>query len=90
VRVLDSGSGKYVVKWGLVCGPVEKKSPVEVQQAQETAELTGGLGSLAVLEMGYSFFQRLGTLGGHLVTKEGDLGCSEDDSLPHKSVEERP
>jgi hypothetical protein len=33
---------------------------------------------LAVLEMGYSFFQRSGTLGEHLVTEEGDLGCLED------------
>jgi hypothetical protein len=28
--------------------------------------------------MGHSFFQRLRTFGGHLVTEEGDLGCSED------------
>jgi hypothetical protein len=41
-------------------------------------ELTGGLGRLAVLKVGYSFFQRLGGLGGQLVTEEGDLGCSED------------
>jgi hypothetical protein len=47
--------------------------------------------------MGYSFFQRLGTLGRHLVTEEGDLDCSEDalrwldeDPVPLKSVEENP
>jgi hypothetical protein len=40
--------------------------------------MTGGFRTVAVLKMGYSFFQRLGTLGGHLVTEEGDLGCSED------------
>jgi hypothetical protein len=45
--------------------------------------------------MGYSFFHRLGTLGRHLVTEEGDLGCLEDalcrvneDPIPLKSVEE--
>jgi hypothetical protein len=52
--------------------------PVKVQHAQETAGLTGGLRRVAVLKMGYSFFQRSGTLGGHLVTEEGDLGCPED------------
>jgi hypothetical protein len=31
-----------------------------------------------VLKVGYSFFQRLGALGRHLVTEEGDLRCSED------------
>jgi hypothetical protein len=52
---------------------------------------------VAVLEMGHSFFQRLGTLGGHLVSEEGDLGCSKDtirrvdeDPVPLKSVEESP
>jgi hypothetical protein len=28
--------------------------------------------------MGHSFFQWSGTLGGHFVTEEGDLGCPED------------
>jgi hypothetical protein len=72
-------------------------SPVEVQHAQETAELTGGLGRMAVLEMGYSFFLRFGIFDGHLVTEEGDLDCSEDtlrrvdeDPVPLKPVEERP
>jgi hypothetical protein len=59
------------------------------------AELTGSLGRLAALKIGYSFFQRLGTLRGHLVSEEGDLGCSEDalrrvdeDPVHLKSVEE--
>jgi hypothetical protein len=72
-------------------------SSVEVQHAQKTVELIGGLGRLAVLKMGYSFFRRLGTLGGHLVTEEGDLGCLEDalrqvdeNPVPLKSVEENP
>jgi hypothetical protein len=30
---------------------------------------------VAVLEMGHSFLQRLGTLGRHPVTEEDDLGC---------------
>jgi hypothetical protein len=52
---------------------------------------------LAVLEVDYLFFQRFGTLGGHLITEEGDLGCSEDairrfNEYPvrMKSVEESP
>jgi hypothetical protein len=51
---------------------------------------------VAVLEIGH-FFQRLMTLAGHLVTEEGDLGCSEDalrrvndDPIPLKLVEESP
>jgi hypothetical protein len=76
---------------------VGQKLPVQVQNAHETAELTGGLGSLAVLKMGFSLSQRLGTLGGHLVTEEGDFGCSENafrrvvgGPVPLKSVEECP
>jgi hypothetical protein len=38
-------------------------------------ELTGSLGRVAELRIGYSFFQRSGTLGGHLVTENGDLGA---------------
>jgi hypothetical protein len=52
---------------------------------------------VAVLEMGHSFFQRLRTFSGHLVTEEGDLGCSEDalrwvdnDTVPLKLGEESP
>jgi hypothetical protein len=52
---------------------------------------------VVVLEVGYSSFQRLGTLDGYLATEEGDLGCSEDalewvdeDPVPMKSVEESP
>jgi hypothetical protein len=70
-------------------------SPVEVQHAQGMTELSGDLGSSAVVEMGYSIFQRLGTLSGLLVTKEGDHWCSEDvlyeideDPVLLKSVEE--
>jgi hypothetical protein len=33
---------------------------------------------MSILEMGHSFFQRLVTLGGHLVREEHDFGCSED------------
>jgi hypothetical protein len=47
--------------------------------------------------MGQSLFQRLGTLGGHLVTAEGDFGCSKDalprldeDPVHLKLVEEGP
>jgi hypothetical protein len=57
---------------------VGQNSSVVVQHDQETAELTGGFGRVAVLYTGYSFFQRLGTLGGGFKT-EGDIGCSEDD-----------
>jgi hypothetical protein len=57
---------------------VGQESPVIVQHAQETAELTGGFGRLAFLKVGHSFFQRFGALGGHLITEEGDLTCSED------------
>jgi hypothetical protein len=56
VVALDSGAPENVVKWYLGGRRVGQKSPVEVQHAQETAELTGGLGRMAVLEMGYSFF----------------------------------
>lgn len=75
MRVLDSGSGENVVKWCLLCYCVGRELPVEVQHAQETAEQTGGLGRLAVLKVGCSFFQRFGTLSRHFVTKEGDLGA---------------
>jgi hypothetical protein len=47
--------------------------------------------------VGHSLFQRLGTLGGHLVTEKGDLGCSkdtlrrvDDDPVPLKLVEKSP
>jgi hypothetical protein len=33
---------------------------------------------VAVLEMCHSLFKMLGTLGGNLVTEEGDLRCSEN------------
>jgi hypothetical protein len=60
-------------------------------------ELTSGLMRGVVMEVGHSLFQRLGTLGGHLLTEEGDLGCSkdalrqvDDDPVPLKLVEESP
>jgi non-ribosomal peptide synthetase component E (peptide arylation enzyme) len=74
-----------------------QKLPIEVQHAQKSTELTGSLRRVAVLEMGHSLFQRLGALSEHLVTKQGDLGCSEDalrrvddDAVPLKLVEESP
>jgi hypothetical protein len=76
---------------------MRQKSLVEVQQAQKMAELTGSLGRVAVQEIGYCFFQSSGTLGGYLVTEEGDLGCSEDslcqvveDPILLKLIEESP
>jgi hypothetical protein len=52
---------------------------------------------MAVLEKDHSFTQRLGILGGHLVTEEGDFGCSKDvlcrvneDPVSLKLVEESP
>jgi hypothetical protein len=74
---------------------VGQESPVEIQYAQKSTELTGGLWRVAILEMGHSLFQRLGTFCEHLVTEEGDLGCSEDalrwvddDPITLKLVEE--
>jgi hypothetical protein len=76
---------------------VGQESPVEVQHAQEAAELTGGLGRRAVLEACYSHLQRLGTLDGHFVPEEGDFVCSEDalrwvdeDPVPLQLFEECP
>jgi hypothetical protein len=42
------------------------------------AELTGDLWRVTVLEVNYSFFHSLQTLGRHLITKKGDLECLED------------
>jgi hypothetical protein len=42
--------------------------------------MTGSLVRGAVLKMGHSFLQWSGTLRGHLVTEEGDLGYSKDTS----------
>jgi hypothetical protein len=66
------------MQWCLGGSSVRQKSPVEVQHAQESTDLTGGLWRVAVLEMGHSLFQRLRSFGGHLVTEEDNLGCSED------------
>jgi hypothetical protein len=84
------------MKWYLGGRCVVQKSHV-VQHAQKTAELTGGLGRVAVLKVGYSIFQRSGILGGHLITEKGHLGCSEDalrrvdeNPVPLKLVEEIP
>jgi hypothetical protein len=71
---------RELVQWCLGGCHVGQKSPI-VQHAQESTELTGRLGWVAVLEMGHSFFQRFGTLGGHLISNEGDLVCSKDTSL---------
>jgi hypothetical protein len=78
VGAIDSGVKQNVVQWRLGGRRMRQKSPIEVQHAQKWAELTGGLRRIAALEMGHSFFQRLGTIDGHLVTEEGDLGCSKD------------
>jgi hypothetical protein len=74
-----------------------QESPVEVHHAQKPTELACSLWRVAVPEIGHSFIQRLGTLGRHLVTEEGDLGCSKDalchidvDPIPLKLVEECP
>jgi hypothetical protein len=52
---------------------------------------------VAILEIGHSFVQRLGTLGRHLVTEEGDIGRPKDalrrvgdNPIPLKVVEECP
>jgi hypothetical protein len=66
------------VQWCLSGRILGQKSPAEIQHAQKSTELTGGLLRVAVLEMVHSFFQRLRSFGGHLVTEEGNLGCSED------------
>jgi hypothetical protein len=73
VGVLDSGAGENIMNWCLGGRRVGQKSPVEVQHAQGTVELSGNLGSLTVVEIGYLFFQRLGTLSRHLKTEEGHL-----------------
>jgi hypothetical protein len=55
------------------------------------------MGGWQPVGLGYSFFQRSGTLSGHIITKEGDLGSSEDalrrvdqNPVPLKLVEEIP
>jgi hypothetical protein len=78
VGALDSGAGRKVVQWCLGGRLLGQKSYINVQHAQKSAELTGGLGMLAVLELCHLFFQRLGTFNGYLVTEEGDFGCSKD------------
>jgi hypothetical protein len=78
VVTLDSGAVENVVHWRLGGLSVGQKSPVEIQDAQKSTELTGRLWRVAFLEMGYSLFHRLRTFGGHLVTEEGYFGCSED------------
>jgi hypothetical protein len=78
VRALDSGAGENVMQWCLGGRRVRQKSPIEFEHAQKSTELTGGLGRVAVLEIGHFFFQRLGTLDGHVVTEECDLRCSKD------------
>jgi hypothetical protein len=75
---LDSWARENVLHWCLGDRRVGQKLPIEVQHAQKPTELRGGPGGVAVLEMGQSLFQRLGTIGGHLITEESNLGCSED------------
>jgi hypothetical protein len=90
-------TGEYVVQWCLSGRRVGQKSPIEIQHAQKSTEHTGTLRRVAVLEICHSFFQSLRTLGGHLVTEEGEHVCSEDafrlvedDPIPLKLVEENP
>jgi hypothetical protein len=80
-----------------VCCCVGQKLPVVVQNAEETAKLTGGFGRMAFLNVGHSFFRRLGALSRHLITEEDDRGYSEDtlhqvdqDPVLLKSVREGP
>jgi hypothetical protein len=94
VEALNCGVGENIMQW---CQGgrrhVGQKSLIEVQHAQKSTEITGGLGWVVVLEMGHSFFQRLGTL----VTEEGGLGYLgnalcwvDEDPVPLKLVEESP
>jgi hypothetical protein len=69
--------GESVVEWCLGSSSVGK-NPVEIQHAQKSTELTGGLRRRAVQKMGHSILQWSGTLGGHFVTEQDDLRCSED------------
>lgn len=61
---LDSGAGKNIVQWYLGGHRIGQKSNVEIQHDWKTAELTGGLGRVAILKIDYPFyhfFQRSGT-----------------------------
>jgi hypothetical protein len=78
VSSLDSGAEENVVKWCLVCHCMGQKSPVVVQHAQETAELRGGLGSLAALLMA------------DLGCSEDAFRRVDGDPVPLKSVAQRP
>jgi hypothetical protein len=96
MTALEAEAGEDIAKWWLGNSGMGK-SPVAVQHAQEAAEPTGSLGKGAVLKVGYSFFQRSGTLSGHLLTKEGDLVCSKNalhgidlDLIHVKLVKESP
>jgi hypothetical protein len=57
---------------------MRQKSSIEIQHAQKSTELNGGLGIVGVLEMGHSLFQRLGTFRENLVIEEDEFGCSKD------------
>jgi hypothetical protein len=96
VEALDSGAVENV-QWCLGGRRVGQLSPTDVQHVRKSTELTGGVGRGAVLVMGHSFFQRYGTLSGHLITEEGDLGPSRNTlrwvgkyPVPLKFVEENP
>jgi hypothetical protein len=54
MRALDSGAGKNVMERCLGGSGVGQKSPVEIQHAQEAAELMDGLWRGTVLEMRHS------------------------------------
>jgi hypothetical protein len=94
---LDSGAGEGGVERCLDGSRVWQESPVEVQHHKEAAELAGGLRRRAVLQISHSFLRWSGTLSGHSVAEEGDLGCAEDalrrvdeDPVPLETVEKSP
>jgi hypothetical protein len=55
VGALDSGAGDNIVKWCVGGRRVGQESRVEIPHAQSTEELIGGLGSVGVLMIHYSF-----------------------------------
>jgi hypothetical protein len=77
MRALDSGAGESVMEFCIGTSSVGQKSPVEFQHAREATELTGGLQRDAVLKMSHLFLQRSGTLGGRILTEEGNLESSK-------------
>jgi hypothetical protein len=51
VRALDSEAGENVVKWCPGGCRMGQKSPIEVQHAQKTTDLTNGPVRVVVLEL---------------------------------------